>query len=250
MSTAQRFIRRSMAKGVIVATLLLPLPSFSRPSSPQLVVISRMGPNSVHVERTQGEFRDTINLMFDRVPEGVHIEGTYRSSNGSELHYRAQVAPKGGYVSIHEVSAQEVFTVRFARRDLEGCAYGQLVSVRFGDREVAVDEGALERNLPQLVEIAEALRQSRMLPLILDSQSLIQAAREKIAQRSAKKYVSQLRTRGLSGELLLGVFGMRRCGDWLCGEYSWHAQLRRPNARLCPQYPGPPWYCFGLSGRV
>jgi len=186
MSTAQRFIRRSMAKGVIVATLLLPLPSFSRPSSPQLVVISRMGPNSVHVERTQGEFRDTINLMFDRVPEGVHIEGTYRSSNGSELHYRAQVAPKGGYVSIHEVSAQEVFTVRFARRDLEGCAYGQLVSVRFGDREVAVDEGALERNLPQLVEIAEALRQSRMLPLILDSQSLIQAAREKIAQRSAK----------------------------------------------------------------
>ncbi len=69
---------------------------------------------------------------------------------------------------------------------MEGCAYGQLVSVRFGDRGAAVDEGALEKNLPQLVEIAEALRQSRLLPAILDSQSFIQAVREKIVQRSAK----------------------------------------------------------------
>jgi hypothetical protein len=76
--------------------------------------------------------------------------------------------------------------VRLAKQDFRGHAYYKLVSIGFGDKEVAVDEQQLERNLPQLVEIAEGLAQSRMLPLILDSNSLIQGAREKIARRSAK----------------------------------------------------------------
>jgi hypothetical protein len=143
-----------------------------------------MGPSSVHVERTWGEFRDTVDFTFGHVQGGVHIEGTYRSSKGGELHYRAEVTRDEGYVEISDL--QETFTVRLAKQDFRGHAYYKLVSIGFGDKEVAVDEQQLERNLPQLVEIAEGLAQSRMLPLILDSNSLIQGAREKIARRSAK----------------------------------------------------------------
>jgi hypothetical protein len=164
-----------------VAPSFTSLPQLSRTQS---IVISQMGPSSVHVERTWGEFRDTVDFIFGHVQGGVHIEGTYRSSKGGELHYRAEVTRDEGHVEISDL--QETFTVRLAKQDFRGHAYYKLVSIGFGDKEVAVDEQQLERNLPQLVEIAEGLAQSRMLPLILDSHSLIQGAREKIARRSAK----------------------------------------------------------------
>ena len=147
------------------------------------LTIAQMGPN-VHVRRTAGAFWDAIDLTFDGTGGGVQIAGIYRSSKGGELNYRAQMTRNGGYVEISNI--QEIFTVRFAKRDLRGYAHTQLVSIRFGDREVAVDEQQLESSLPQLVQIAEELAQSRMLPLILDSRSLIEAARKKIARSSAK----------------------------------------------------------------
>jgi hypothetical protein len=183
MSTARTFIHRSMATGlIVVAPSFTSLPKLSRIQS---IVISQMGPSSVHVERTWGEFRDTVDLTFGHVQGGVHIEGTYRSSKGGELHYRAEVTRDEGHVEISDL--QETFTVRLAKQDFRGHAYYKLVSIGFGDKEVAVDEQQLERNLPQLVEIAEGLAQSRMLPLILDSHSLIQAIQQKLGQRSAKR---------------------------------------------------------------
>jgi len=147
------------------------------------LTIAQMGPN-VHVKRTTRAFWDAIDLTFDGTGDGVQIAGIYRSSKGGELNYRAQMTRNGGYVEISNV--EEIFAVRFAKRDLRGGAYYQVVSIRFGEREVAVDEQQLERSLPQLVQIAEELAQSRMLPAIFDSQSLIEAARKKIARRSAK----------------------------------------------------------------
>ncbi len=245
MRTARRFIHRSMATGlIVVAPSFTSLPKLSRTQS---IVISHMGPSSVHVERTWGEFRDTVDFTFGHVQGGVHIEGTYRSSKGGELHYRAEVTRDEGYVEISDL--QETFTVRLAKQDFRGHAYYKLVSIGFGDKEVAVDEQQLERNLPQLVEIAEGLAQSRMLPLILDSHSLIQGAREKDRSKISENCISHACTRGLGGtELLLGVSGMLPCGGRLCGEYSWDAQLCRPDTRLCPQYFGPSWRCAGFSG--
>jgi hypothetical protein len=126
-----------------------------------------------------------MSLAFDRVHDSVEIAGAYWSSRGGELIYRAQMTRGEGYVEISSV--QERFAVRFVKRGARAGAYTQLVSVSFGDREVAVDEQQLERNLPQLIQIAEALAQSRMLPMVLDAQSLIRAAREKIAQGSARE---------------------------------------------------------------
>ena len=109
MSTARRVIRRSIAIGlIVVAPSFTSLPKLSRTQS---IVISQMGPSSVHVERTWGEFRDTVDFTFGHVAGGVHSEGTYRSSKGGELHYRAEVTANEGYVSIPEISAQEIFTV-------------------------------------------------------------------------------------------------------------------------------------------
>jgi hypothetical protein len=206
MSTARRFIHRSMATGlIVVAPSFTSLPKLSRTQS---IVISHMGPSSVHVERTWGEFRDTVDFIFGHVQGGVHIEGTYRSSKGGELHYRAEVTRDEGHVEISDL--QETFTVRLAKQDFRGHAYYKLVSIGFGDKEVAVDEQQLERNLPQLVEIAEGLAQSRMLPLILDSHSLIQGAREKIARRSAKTA-----SLTLVQEVLAGPSCFWECAD--CG---------------------------------
>jgi hypothetical protein len=145
MSTARRVIHRSMATGlIVVAPSFTSLPKLSRTQS---IVISHMGPSSVHVERTWGEFRDTVDFTFGHVQGGVHIEGTYRSSKGGELHYRAEVTRDEGHVEISDL--QETFTVRLAKQDFRGHAYYKLVSIGFGDKEVAVDEQQLERNLPQ-----------------------------------------------------------------------------------------------------
>lgn len=170
----------------VVASGVLPSEraSISILGSSDSVTIAQTGPNSVHVRRTTRAFWDTFDFTFDGAGEGVQIAGIYRSSKGGTLNSRAQVTRDGGYVEISNI--QERFTVRFAKRDRRGHAHIQLVSVSFNDKEVAVDEQQLERSLPQLVQIAEELAQSRMLPVILDLQSLIQAAREKIARRQAK----------------------------------------------------------------
>ncbi len=185
MSTARRVIQPKALVGVFLAVSLSWPASLPGSSRSQLVTITQMGSNSVHVRRTSGAFWDTMDLGFDRVRKGVHIEGTYRSSKGGELHCRAEVTRDEGYVEISDL--QETFTVSFAKQDFRGHAYYKLVSIGFGDKEVAVDEQQLERNLPRLVEIARELAQSRMLPFILDSHSLIQAIQQKLGQRSAKR---------------------------------------------------------------